>query len=251
MSAGRGTACRYFYEISGTVFRTCKGEIQIMDFEVFIESLLNFIKSSDNAYFVMYAAATCVLTQIAKKLFVSKVKVDVLHKFDFAVILPFIFGAVFAVIDIFAVKRVGVFSIETAADLAVDAAAIGALASTLFKSFSSISGKKLSKLMSDDVFGMFYTQLLYYGNVREQLLNKTITLQGFIDQVKLVSANAADIYKSDETEDVKRQKLAKLLMGIIDEDSVNVCVNVLNKALINYVGKTASENKAKEKIKKG
>ena len=59
-----------------------------MDFEVFIESLLKLFNNGDNAYFVLYAVVTCLLTQVLKKLFVNKVRVDVLHKFDFAVILP-------------------------------------------------------------------------------------------------------------------------------------------------------------------
>ena len=72
-----------------------------MDFEVFIESLLKLFNNGDNAYFVLYAVVTCLLTQVLKKLFVNKVKVDVLHKFDFAVILPFVLGLVFAVADVF------------------------------------------------------------------------------------------------------------------------------------------------------
>lgn len=213
-----------------------------MDFETFFTSLLRFLQSSDNAYYVMYATATCVLTQIAKKLFVNKVKVDVLHKFDFAVVLPFIFGAVFAVLDVFCVKRVRAFNAKIAMDLTVNCAAIGALSSTIFKLVSSLSGQKLSKLLSDDVFGMFYTQLIYYGNVREQLISGSVTLKQFANEVKLVACNALDIYKADGVEEEKRRKLAALLTGIIDENSVNACVNVLNKALINYVA--ATQNKS-------
>lgn len=210
-----------------------------MDFETFIESLLRFIQSSDNAYFVMYALATCVLSQVAKKLFVNKVKVDVLHKFDLAVVLPFVFGAIFAVVDVFCVKpTIARDCIRVVVDVMVDTAAIGALASTIFKMCSSFSGQKLSKLMTDDVFAMFYTQLLYYGNVRQQMLDKTLTLKTFVDQVKLVAANAVDIYKADADEEAKRQKLATLLSGVIADDSVAACVNVLHKALSNYVEKT-------------
>lgn len=216
-----------------------------MDFETFIEALLRFIQSSDNAYFVMYAVATCILTQIAKKLFVNKVKVDVLHKFDFAVVLPFVFGTVFAAVDVFCVKRVTTNCAKVIADLAIDTAAIGALATTIFKLVSSLSGQKLSKLLSDDVFAMFYTQLMYYGNAREQLLSKSLTLKSFIDQVKLVAANAVDIYKAETDEETKRQNLAKLLAGVIADDSVCACVNVLHKALSNYVDRTTKTDKTK------
>lgn len=214
-----------------------------MDLETFVESLLRFIQSSDNAYFVLYAVLTCALSQVAKKLFVNKVKVDVLHKFDFAVVLPFVFGALFAVLDVFCVKRVTVFDCKVATSLVVNAAAIGALASTVFKLISSLSGDKLSKLMTDDVFAIFYLQLLYFGNARQQLLSKAITLKQFASEVKLIAANAVDIYKTEDSEEVKRQNLVKLLSGIIDENSVNTCVNSLHKAMVNYTANTTESDK--------
>lgn len=204
-----------------------------MDFEEFIKSLFRLLQNGDNAYFVIYAVATCLLTQALKKLFVNKVKVDVLHKFDVAAVLPFVLGLVFAVTDAFAVKGIRYFNLNVAAAIAVNAATVGALATALFKLVSSLSGKSLNSLMKDDLFGMFYTQLLYYGNVREQLLSKTLTMQDFLAQVKLLAANADRIYSQDLTEDDKRRKLAELLSGVVDEQSVSACVNVLNKALIN------------------
>lgn len=246
LAATLRTALPLILSKSRGLYFTKKEKYTNMDFETFFESLFRFIQSSDNAYFVLYAAMTCALTQVFKKLFVSKVKVDILHKFDWAVAFPFIFGAIFAVLDVFAVKRVGYVSLKVASDVLVNAAAIGALASTIFKLFSSLSGKKLSSLMTDDVFGMFYTQLLYYGNIREQLTNKELTLSSFVDEVKLVASNALTIYKADCDEETKRQNLAKLLTGIIDEQSVNTCVNTLNKALLNYV---ASKAKADVKTK--
>lgn len=209
-----------------------------MDFETFLESLFRFIQNGDNAYFVLYAVATCLLSQVTKKLFVSKVKVDVLHKFDVAVVLPFVFGAVFAVLDVFCIRRVKAFNCNVIVSAVVNAAAIGALASTVFKLVSSLGGDKLSSLMRDDAFAIFYSQLMYLGNAREQLLSKSITLKQFYSEVKLVSANAVDIYKSDCDEEAKRQNLAKLLAGIIDEKSVSTCVNSLHKAMLNYVEKT-------------
>lgn len=212
-----------------------------MDFETFITSLFRFIQSSDNAYFVMYAVASCLLTQIVKKLFVNKVKVDVLHKFDVAVVLPFVFGAIFAVVNAFCVNGVKSFDCKLVSDLVVDTAAIGALATAVFKLFSSMGGNKLSKLMSDDVFAVFYAQLMYFGNARSQLLSKRITLKQFYSEVKLISANAVDIYRGDADEETKRQRLAQLLSGIIDDDSVNTCVNSLHKAMLNYVERSAKQ----------
>lgn len=212
-----------------------------MDFEEFIKSLFRLLQNGDNAYFVIYAVATCLLTQALKKLFVNKVKVDVLHRFDVAAVLPFVLGLVFAVTDAFAVKGIRYFNFNVAAAIIVNAATVGALATALFKLVSSLSGRSLNSLLKDDLFGMFYTQLLYYGNVREQLLGKTLTMQDFLAQVKLLAANADKIYAQDLSEDDKRRKLAELLSGVVDEQSVSACVNVLNKALINRAAQSKTD----------
>ena len=205
-----------------------------MDFATFVSLIGQCVVTSDNAYFILYAVVTCLLTQLLKKLFVNKTKVDVLHKFDFAVILPFIVGFAFAVLDVFAVQRVREFSLSIALRIAVSSLAIGAMSSMMFKLIKSVSGQSLSSLMKNDVFGVFYTQLLYFGNVRQQLVDKTLTLHDFIEQVKLISAKAKSIYATDDSADSKRCQLAKLLGGIIDEKSIATCVNTLNEALINY-----------------
>ena len=207
-----------------------------MDFATFISSLVNYLSASDGAYFVMYAVATCLLTQLVKKLFVSKFKVDVLHKFDFSVVLPFIFGLGFAFVDCFLVKK-WAFTFAVALRIVVNAVSIGALASAIFKFVSSLSGQSLASLMKNDVFGVFYTQLLYFGNVRQQMLEKTLTMKDFIAEVKLISANAVEIYRSEDGIDAKRTRLAKLLAGIVDEKSIEACINALNSALCSYVSK--------------
>ena len=206
-----------------------------MDFETFIQSLFNFLKNSENLYFVTYAIATCLLTQVVKKLVVNKVKVDILHNFDFAVVLPFIFGGIFAILDAF-VFFPQPLDFSVVPKIAVSTATIGALSSVIFKFFASLSGKSLKSLLKDDTFGIFYNQLLYFGNVRKQLVNNEISMQNFVDQVKVVSANAVAIYTSDLDEDGKRAKLYQLLQGIVSEDSITVCVNVINKALIALFG---------------
>ena len=215
--------------ILGTVFPQIR-EVP-MDFETFFQSLFSLLKSGDNVYYVLYASATCILTQIFKKIFVNKVKVDVLHKFDFAVILPFLLGAVFAAVDLICVRNVA-FSLDFVTKFVVGATTIGALATVIFKFFSSLSGQSLKSLLKDDVFGAFYTQLLYFGKIRELLLNKEISLKDFVAQVKMLSSNALEIYKSDEPCEVKRDRLTKMLTGIVDGESISACAEVLNKALI-------------------
>lgn len=201
-----------------------------MDFETFIQSLLSLVKSGDNLYYVLYALLTCGLTQIVKKIFVSKVKVDVLHKFDIAVILPFLFGTAFAAIDLVFAKKTP-FSFDFVTNLFVTATTVGALATVIFKFVSSLSGQSLKGLMKNDLFGVFYTQLLYFGNVREQLLSKQLAMKDFVSQVKLLSANALKIYQTEDTLEVKKDKLFRLLEGIVARESISCCVEVLNSAL--------------------
>ena len=205
-----------------------------MDFETFVSLFRQYLANSDNAYYVLYAVATCLLTQLLKKIFVNKIKVDVLHKFDFSVIIPYIVGVAFAVVDVYLVHGIRAFNLSIVLKIIIGAVTIGALASTMFKLVKSVFGQSLSSLMKDDIFGVFYTQLLYFGNVRQQLIDKTLTLQEFIEQVKLISANAQSIYATDASADSKRCQLARLLGGIIGEKSIDICINLLNEALVAY-----------------
>ncbi len=199
-----------------------------MDFATFMSRILDDV---DLAYFIAYAIATCLLTQLVKKLFLDKAKVNVLHKFDWAPLLPFIFGLAFAAVDVFAVQKKA-FAFSSAVQTVFAALAIGALASTGFRFVKSLSGQSLGDLMKNDVFGVFYTQLLYFGNIRKQIAAKELTLDDFIGKVKLLASDAEAIYKRDDSVDAKRCALAKLLGGIIDEESIDTCVNAINEALV-------------------
>lgn len=214
-----------------------------MDFETFIQSLFNFIKNCDNAYFLAYAVATCIATQLCKKLFVNKVDVDVLHKFDFAVVLPFIFGTVCAVIDEIFIKKVAEFAFSTVMDCAVSGATIGALATVIFKFVSSLSGKSMKSILKDDLFGAFYTQLLYFGSLRQKLISKQLSLADFVSSVKLVCTSATQIYKQNVSADEKRLKLAQLLKGIIDDQSIDACLDVLDKTMQTFTAEQHTTSK--------
>ena len=203
-----------------------------MDFETFVESLFDFVKNSGNLYFLLYALLTCLFTQLVKKLFVNKVKVDVEHKFDFAVVLPFVFGTLFAAADIFFVRHCAFEFPSSLVRVFVDGTTIGALSSVIFKFVSSLSGKSVKSLMKDDVFGVFYTQLLYFGEVRQRLTSGQLTYAEFLEQVRVVAANAVGIYMQDVDDQTKREKLAQLLGGLVDDKDINLCVNVINRALI-------------------
>ncbi len=201
-----------------------------MDFANFA-SLGSILAQSDNVCFVLYAVATCLLTEAVKKLFVNKAKVNVLHRFDLTPLLPFIFGLAFAAVDVFAVKGQRTFDMAVVYRLALSAVTIGALASTLFRCVKSLSGGSLDDLMKNDVFAVFYTQLLYFGKVRQQIEDKKLSFADFIGKVKLLSAEAESIYAESGSADEKRCRLGKLLCGIIDDGSLDACLNVLNEAL--------------------
>ena len=201
-----------------------------MDIETFLQSLLNLLKNSD-IYFFIYAVATCLLTQIFKKIFVNKVKVDIFHKFDFAVVLPFLFGFIFSVLDIF-IRGTFSLDVKCILQIATGTATIGALASAIFKFVSSLSGKSLKSLLSNDIFAIFYNQLIYFGTAKARLESGQLSFADFIQQVKLVSTNAQNIYSAQDSAEAKREKLYNLLSGIIDEQDITACVNILNKALI-------------------
>ena len=214
-----------------------------MDFETFLQQLPTLLRDGNNLFYLLYAVITTILTQIAKKIFVNKVKVDVLHKFDFATLLPFLFSTVFAVIDVLFVEKMPL-SWQFAAQVVVGAVTVGALSTVIFKAISSLTGGSLKSLLKDDVFGVFYNQLLYFGNVRQQLMDKKITLKEFLSQVKLLVANARTIYDCDDTDVIKKDKLHRLLVGIIDNDSIAACVEVLHKSLLSVFNKvqTAESN---------
>lgn len=201
-----------------------------MDFVNFASQSGNLF-DSDCVYYLVYAAATCLISQALKKLFVNKAKVDVLHKFDWATVIPFLVAVAFAAVDVFVVQGVRSFDFGIFVQLAMSALTIGAMSSTAYKFVKSLSGQSLSALMKNDVFGVFYTQLLYFGNVREQIAENKLTLQDFVDQVKLLAANAESIYREEGSIDNKRCKLAKLLAGVVNDANIDTCVNAINEAL--------------------
>lgn len=204
-----------------------------MDFVTFIQSLGVYFADSDNAYLVLYAVVTCLLTQVLKKFVVDKIKVDILNKFDFATVLPFIFGIGCACIDEFWVKGVREFNFSVILHLVVTCIAVGSFATILFKFVNTLWGQSLSSLLKDDVFKVLYTQLLYFGNVRQQLLDKTLTLKDFIEQVKQLAEKATSIYSSNDSNEDKRSQLTAILADVVDDDNSDVCINALNEALLN------------------
>ena len=89
----------------------------------------------------------------------------------------------------------------------------------------------MKSILKDDLFGAFYTQLLYFGTMRQKLLSKEMSLADFIASVKIVCQNATEIYNQNISPDDKRRKLADLLRGIIDDQSITACLEVLHQTM--------------------
>ena len=208
-----------------------------MDMQVFIRSVLNFIGKSNNFSYLAYSVLVCVLTEIVKKIFVKKVAVDVMHKFDVAVILPFIFGTLLAFAH--ALCEVGLaFTAETVYNALVEGLSVGAFATLIFKFGKSISGNSLSNLLKDDVFGIFYTQMLYFGTAKQQMQEGSLTFTQFLQQVQLVASKAQEIYSAEDDDEVKRSKLVQLMGGIVSSQTMSQAVAVIHRALLSHYEKS-------------
>ena len=204
-----------------------------MELETFIQTVLTLLKDSKNFYFLLYAVLSSLLTQIVKKLCVNKVKVEIFGKFNLATILPFAFGAVFAVIDTLFVNKVATFNLNTAYGVVIQSTAIGATATAIFRLVSFMSGQSLTTLKRDEIFACIYTQMIHFGCVREQLKDGTLNMANFVSQVKLVRDNAKTIY-ADKTlpDEYKKAQLSRLLAGVIKEDFIPVVLDTLHQSLV-------------------
>lgn len=204
-----------------------------MNLEQMLESLLALFKSSGNdALFIVYAIVGVLLTQLVKKLFINKTKVEVLHRFNMASILPFILGVLSAIFDALVVDNSWQWNTNYVYSLLVSGITIGALSVVMFRLISSLMGGDLSTLLKDDVFGVFYNQLVYFGTVKSQLESGKLKFSDFLTQIKLITSNAKEIYRADSTDLEKKSHLFELLSGIITTDNIVTVVDAIHKALI-------------------
>ncbi len=215
-----------------------------MDIETFLQTIFNFVKNSNNLVFVVYSVLSLLLTQLVKKILVNRVKVEIFHKFNLAVILPFVWGVVFASLDKWVLSQ-SAFTWEAVYSVLIEATGIGAMASVIYRFVHTLSGNSLTQLLKDDVFGIFYNQLVYFGTVKDQLQSGELKLTDFLAQVKVVASNAKSIYQTTSSESVKRQQLTELLSGLISTENISSVVSVIHKALFANVQPTTTENTTK------
>ena len=200
-----------------------------MDFNAMIESLMALIRYSSIAV-VVYACIVCLLTEVVKRLFIPKLKLDLQNKFDPTIIFPFAFGCCLAVFDAVVVKHVGVQGALNT--LVVDGLTIGATSTVLYRMFSSMFGNGVKKLQKDEIFAMFYNELFVYSDVKQKLLDGTMNYKTFLTEVSVVSQKAKEIYLQDIASECKKQKLIALMSGLVDDGIIAQIIQPIHNAML-------------------
>ena len=97
-----------------------------MDFKDTLQDLFGLLSNAESGVFLLFASLTTILVQVIKNSFINKLAIDLKHKFDPTVLLPFLFGMVFAVINFFAIKKVDFCGMDSVVQIVVDGLSIGA-----------------------------------------------------------------------------------------------------------------------------
>jgi len=200
-----------------------------MDFNAIIEGLVALIRHSSLSV-VIYACVVCLLTEVVKRLFIPKLKIDLQKKFDPTIIFPFAFGCLCSLFNSLVIENTGISAMFD--NLLVDGLTIGATSTVLYRIFASAFGENLKKLKKDDVFNMFYTEIFTYTNAKQKLLDGQIDLKSFIAEIKLVAQKAEDIYSQEISADQKRQKLVMLMGGLVDDGIIYQVIEPIHNAML-------------------
>ena len=200
-----------------------------MDFNAMIESLMALVRYSSVAV-VVYACIVCLLTEVVKRLFIPKLKIDLQNKFDPTIIFPFAFGCCMAVFDAVAVRHVGIQGALNT--LVVDGLTIGATSTVLYRMFVSMFGNGIKKLQKDEIFAMFYNELFVYSDVKQKLLDGKMDYKTFLTEVNIVSQKAKEIYMQDIASECKKQKLISLMSGLVDDGIIVQVIQPIHNAML-------------------
>ena len=200
-----------------------------MDFNAMIESLMALVRYSSIAV-VVYACIVCLLTEVVKRLFIPKLKLDLQNKFDPTIIFPFAFGCCMAVFDAVAVRRVGVHGALNT--LLVDGLTIGATSTVLYRMFVGMFGNGLKKLQKDEIFAMFYNELFVYSDIKQKLLSGQTDYKSFLTEVNIVSQKAKEIYLQDISPECKKQRLVSLMSGLVDDGIIAQIIQPIHNAML-------------------
>jgi hypothetical protein len=199
-----------------------------METEMFFKTILQYFSDGGNLLVLAYAAATLALTQLFKKLFIDRIKVEIYQQFNFATVMPFVFGLIFALLDTFLINRKA--TLDTAVyDILFTTAATGALSSVIFKVVKAVSGKSIKEMLKDGTFKTIFCALAVIAEVKDKLYSGEIKLAAFVVKVKTVSDAVKELYSTDAAAD-KRQALADILTDAFGEVPEEV-IDSLHEAL--------------------
>ena len=200
-----------------------------MDFNAMIESLMALVRYSSIAV-VVYACIVCLLTEVVKRLFIPKLKLELQNKFDPTIIFPFAFGCCMAVFDAVVVRRVGVQGALNT--LLVDGLTIGATSTVLYRMFVSMFGNGIKKLQKDEIFAMFYNELFVYSDIKQKLLSGQTDYKSFLTEVNIVSQKAKEIYVQDISPECKKQRLVSLMSGLVDDGIIAQIIQPIHNIML-------------------
>ena len=193
-----------------------------MDYENFFEAIFAIVRNSSNAMFLLAACSVTLVTQIVKKAFIPKLKIDLLHRFDPTALLPFLLGICIA----FALRlflHTQAISAEMCYGASVEGITIGATATAIYHALATLlkSDKKLTK---SDVYAAIYSQLMLFSDAKQKMLEKRLSYAEFTAQVTLLVDKSESIYRGAGSLVEKKAALAGLLNGMVEENNrMTVC----------------------------
>ena len=231
-----------------------------MQFENTLADLLKLFTDAESGVFLLSGALITVLVQVVKNTCINKLKIDLTGKFDPTVLLPFIFGVVFAVVNFFLYKNTFVWP-NSVVEIFVEGLSLGATSVMIYRVFSTFDNKNVKTLCKDGVFNTLYNQLLIVTDLRQQLLTNNVSLVEFLEKLSEATAGIKAIYgnknnltcekdvadesngeqesdKQDEVRENKLECLKTVLSSLLDEKILDGVAETLHKAFEDYFALT-------------
>lgn len=201
----------------------------MIDFEDALHGILTLIKGGGSDV-IIGAIITCIFTQLIKKIFINKSKIEIFKKFDPSVILPFIIGTICSLV--LSLIEYGTLNFDILYSILVNGLTYGATATVLFKLIWNFSSTNVKKLSKDELFSVIYPQMMLLENIKSKLLSRHLSLADFIIQVKQVVDGTKGIYNTDTDDNLKKLNLIELIHSVTSEIIEDVSIEYLHSQLL-------------------
>lgn len=202
-----------------------------MDFDVIVKAIFALLQSSESMVFLLSSLVVCVLSRFVKIVFGSKLKTQLLHKFDISVILPFVFGTLAAICNAFILDVAG-FNASALYGVFVQSLSIGATATILQRLWEMLFSGDLNKLLKDDLFSTIYHEIMFLSSAKDKLLKGEISLENFLQRLIKIKDEVGKIYSNmSMLNEEKTKKLTEIVSVAVDADSLSLVVKNLDAAL--------------------